>query len=469
MTLTHLLVFSAASLLIGLFFSQKEVRSWLLLVGSVLAIYWLQPSTPIRNLDFWLPTATLALTVFVWAATRPPEIEERRADLITGVVLILTVLGIALMRFLPVQLTPTRPPQTYQVLIGLLVIAALGAGLARMRNQKIDLARLFFFAIIAIFAVLKTEALTLAASKGLRALSGQSTELATAFDIRWLGFSYLAFRLLHTLRDRMTGRMPQFALHEFVTYAIFYPAFTAGPIGRIHQIVGDLQAEFSLDAARFTTAATRIVTGVFKKFALADSLALLALNAANAGQSTSTLWTWVLLYAYGFQIYFDFAGYTDIAIGIGQLVGITLPENFERPYLKSNLTAFWNAWHITLAQWFRAHYFNPLTRALRKRKYSVPAIILIGQLSTMLLIGLWHGATWNFAIWGAWHGLGLFAHNRWAAFSKGRFTNLSVGIQRVTHVGGVLLTFHFVILGWVWFALPTPALAVDVFQKLFGL
>ena len=466
MTLTHLLVFSTASLLVGLFLYQKQARNWLLLIGSVLAIYWLQPSTPIRNLDFWLPTATLALTIFAWAATRSTETEQSRADWLTGLILLASVLAVALMRFLPVQLTPTRPPQTYQVLVGLLVIIVIAFFI---HNLKVRPAKFFFIAIIAIFFVLKTGALTLTASKGLRALSGQSTALATAFDIRWLGFSYLAFRLLHTLRDRLTGRIPHLSLHDFATYAIFYPAFTAGPIGRVQQIAGDLETDFSLDATRFTAAATRIISGVFKKFALADSLALLALNAANAQQSTSALWTWVLLYAYALQIYFDFSGYTDIAIGISQLVGITLPENFEHPYLKPNLTAFWNSWHITLAQWFRAHYFNPLTRALRKRQLSVPAIILIGQLSTMLLIGLWHGVTWNFAIWGAWHGLGLFAHNRWAAFGKGRFTNLSPGMQRAANLAGVLFTFHFVVLGWVWFALPTPALAVDVFQKLFGL
>ena len=274
---------------------------------------------------------------------------------------------------------------------------------------------------------------------------------------------------MHTLRDRLTGRLPQLRLREFVTYTIFFPAFTAGPIDRIQRFVSDLEAGFRLDVEHFFAAATRIVVGVFKKFALADSLALIALNAANAQQSTSTLWTWVLLYAYALRIYFDFSGYTDIAIGIGQLVGITLPENFERPYLKSNLTAFWNAWHITLAQWFRAYFFNPLTRALRKRKFSVPVIILIGQLGTMVLIGLWHGVTWNFAIWGAWHGLGLFVHNRWADFTKGRFTNLSPTAQRAANIGDVLLTFQFVTLGWVWFALPTPSLAVAVFQKLFGL
>jgi len=98
------------------------------------------------------------------------------------------------------------------------------------------------------------------------------------------------------------------------------------------------------------------VIGLFKKFALADSLALIALNAVNAGQVKSSGWMWLILYAYAFQIYFDFSGYTDIAIGMGRWLGIRLPENFAHPYLKPNLTLFWNSWHITLAQWFRAYF-----------------------------------------------------------------------------------------------------------------
>jgi D-alanyl-lipoteichoic acid acyltransferase DltB (MBOAT superfamily) len=214
----------------------------------------------------------------------------------------------------------------------------------------------------------------------------------------------------------------------------------------------------------------RILVGIFKKFALADSLALLALNGQNAAQVASTGWTWLLLYAFALRIYFDFSGYTDIALGLGRLAGITLPENFSAPYLKTNLTAFWNSWHITLAQWFRAYVFNPFTRALRARRLPIAAIILAGQLLTMLLIGLWHGFTLNFALWGLWHGAGLFLHNRWADWSRGRPLK---GVERrpiqpLLKFGGWFLTFHYVVLGWVWFALPEFEQAVGVFKVMFG-
>ena len=180
----------------------------------------------------------------------------------------------------------------------------------------------------------------------------------------------------------------------------------------------------------------------------------------------------MLLYAYAFRIYFDFSGYTDIAIGLGKLMGFNLPENFERPYLKPNLTTFWNSWHITLAQWFRAYWFNPLTRSLRTGKWQPPmwVVILIGQVTTMFLIGLWHGLTWNFAAWGLWHALGLFVHNRWSEATKARFAGWvdHPRWQQIISILGVLITFHYVALGWVWFALPSTNLSWQVLGKLFG-
>ena len=324
-----------------------------------------------------------------------------------------------------------------------------------------------------VFLVLKNETLTLALSAWLRGTMGQSVELAQAQDISWLGFSYVAFRLFHTLRDRITGRLPDVSLREFVTYIIFFPAFTAGPIDRIQRFVGDLRQEARINSPQIVMGARRIFIGVFKKFALADSLALISLSPQNAFQTTSALWTWVALYAYSFRIYLDFSGYTDIAIGIGHLFGFNLPENFNLSYLQPNLTAFWNNWHITLTQWFRAYFFNPLTRAMRtaKRKFPMWLIILTGQLSTMVLIGLWHGISWNFIIWGVWHALGLFLHNRWTNFSRPRFSfeNRSQYLQQIANVVGVLVTFNYVAIGWLWFALPLPEQSWHVLSTIFGI
>ena len=210
--------------------------------------------------------------------------------------------------------------------------------------------------------------------------------------------------------------------------------------------------------------------GLFKKFVIADGLSMMALNATNASQIQSSGWAWVMLYAYAFQLFFDFSGYTDIAIGTARLMGIKLPENFNHPYLKPNLTQFWNNWHMTLTQWFRAYFFNPVTRALRsaRKPVSIPVIIFITQLGTMLLIGLWHGVSFNFILFGLWHGIGLFIHNRWSDWTKARFSRLPSHWQKVLNLGGMVLTFHFVALSWILFALPDPSTSWNFVRVLIG-
>jgi D-alanyl-lipoteichoic acid acyltransferase DltB (MBOAT superfamily) len=350
------------------------------------------------------------------------------------------------------------------------IVLALIASLKRYKHQ---LAWAAIVMIIGIFIVLKSGYFAERVSSGLRTITGQDASLATANDMLWLGFSFLAFRLLHVLLDFQKRRPSVYSLSEFITYALFYPAYTAGPIDRSERFAGDLRQPIATPAENTIAGTRRIVIGLFKKFVIADSLVIFSLNAQNATQTTSTFWMWVLLYAYTLRIYFDFAGYTDIALGLGRFLGIKLPENFNSPYFKPNLTSFWNSWHITLAQWFRAYFFNPLTRALRSNRRRPPTwlIILLGQLGTMLLIGLWHGITWNFAIWGLWHGAGLFINNRWSEFSRPHLANLEQKstYHRLLVFGGWFLTFQFVALGWVWFALPTINLSLEVFQVLLGL
>jgi D-alanyl-lipoteichoic acid acyltransferase DltB (MBOAT superfamily) len=162
-----------------------------------------------------------------------------------------------------------------------------------------------------------------------------------------------------------------------------------------------------------------------------------------------------------------------MAIGIGLLFGIRLPENFKRPYLRTNLAEFWQGWHVTLSDWVRFYVFSPMSRHLLRRKPRppLPLIILLAQLTTMVIIGLWHGVSWNFLIWGGWHGLGLFAHKMWSDRTRPwyRQAQRQPWQRRVWAFGGWALTFHFVVLGWVWFVLPEPTQALTFFGKLVGL
>jgi len=472
-SLLPLIIIIGLTLVISLL-THSRWRSWSLLVASILVIYWLQPSTPIRHLDFWLPTACLGLSIFGWVITSQRDAIFARTNVLAEVVIFALVLLLGAMRYLdPICcLTPTRPPELGQIFIAVAIISACSFFLSRFGQGRVGWLYGLSILILGFFVILKSEPLARLASMGLRSINAQSVSLATGLDIRWLGFSYVAFRLLHTLRDRLSGRLPGMTLQEYVIYVIFYPAFTAGPIDRIQRFVVDLHQPEKFSAERALQGGRRILMGIFSKFVLADGLALLALNSINADQVISTGWLWIMLYAYAMRIYFDFSGYTNIAIGLGHLLGIQLPENFERPYLKTNLTLFWNSWHMTLANWFRAYFFNPLTRALRSRPKSLPFpfIIFIGQLSTFILIGLWHGISWNFAIWGAWHGLGLFIHNRWSELMRSKSLSIEAHprLKGLVSVMGVVITFNYVSLGWVWFVLSKPDQSWKTLLKLFG-
>jgi len=474
MSLLNILILMGAALIIRLAFPGKR-RRWAMLVSSVLAIYWLQSALPIRQMDFWFPTATLGFIFLTWGlAAEKEQLVERRNWLATGLT-VGTVILIALTRFISLEglLTPTRPPQFYLIAVVLAIFVGLTFVLVRFFKAKGGILSFGILVLILIFILLKNPLLSMLSSIGLRQLMSQDPALAQASDLGWLGFSYVAFRLIHTLIDRMNGRLKEIRLDEILIYTIFFPAFLAGPLDRLQRFRKDLDDPQPLDAVTLNQSGRRLAVGLFRKFILADTLSFIALSAANVSQVKSAWWLWVMLAAYSFQIFLDFAGYTDIAISAGALLGFSLPENFNHPYRQPNLTLFWNNWHMTLTQWIRGYFFNPITRALRKgRKLPAPLIIIITQMSTMLVIGLWHGVTGNFVIWGAWHGLGLFIHNRWNSYAGAKLAMIKADkpwLGKMISLGGVVATFLFVSLGWVWFALPTTSLAVKTFGMLFGI
>jgi D-alanyl-lipoteichoic acid acyltransferase DltB (MBOAT superfamily) len=475
MTLTYILIFTAVALFLGLVMRNRW-RVYLLMGISALAVFLLQPALPIRGLDFWLATITLVLTVLGWILTTPSDKLREHNNLIALAILFGIVVFADLTRYLGLgwTLSATLPPKLELLMIFLaLAVLFLGATAYFKRLSPNLFLASGIVLLIGIFLILKVPSLATEVSGFIRYALGRSSANAAATDLRWLGFSYIAFRLLHTIRDRQTGRLPVVTLPEYVTYVIFFPALTAGPIDRIERFIQELRSPITLSAEDLSIAGKRLMVGLFKKFVLADSLAIIALNSVNALQTRTAGWMWVLLYAYTFQILFDFSGYTDIAIGIGRFLGFRLPENFTNPYLKPNLTQFWNSWHMTLTQWFRSYFFNPVTRFLRSSKHrlSIPAIIFITQLGTMLLIGLWHGVTWNFILWGLWHGVGLFLQNRWSEFIRPRLAGLEnrKGLNFLLTALSIIITFQYVALGWVWFALPTPGLSWQVLLKLLGM
>ena len=472
MTLAHIAAFSIGALVYG-WLLPANWRGWALMLVSVIAIYWLQPALPIRQLDYVLPTATLFITIACWLIIRPSgsfKTDDYRAFALT----IALVLGLSATRYLIPELRlTTRPPETTVVAIGLFISAGAILLLWRILRIWSHLYAAGILALVGIFIVFKFEPLTIWLGGLLRAWQGQDVNLASTLDLSWLGLSYVIFRLIHTLRDKQTGHLPELNLREYLTYVIFFPTYTAGPIDRAERFVEDYHSlAHPPTASHLTDSATRLTIGLFKKFIIADSLALIALNLTNAQQASHSAGLWVLLYAYAFRLYFDFSGYTDIAIGLGLLYGIKLPENFASPYTTNSITAFWQSWHITLSNWVRFYIFSPVSRSLLRqpRRPPLPLILLISHLLTMIVIGLWHGISWTFLIWGMWHGLGLFVHKMWSDHTRKWYVTLKQHPLRLRlwHMAGVVITFHFVLLGWVWFALPDIDIALSTFLKLFG-
>jgi D-alanyl-lipoteichoic acid acyltransferase DltB (MBOAT superfamily) len=480
MTVLQLGIFALAAIFIG---QLKKGRDLVLLGASVFVIYWLQPPQQFVSLTFWIPTATLALTVFIWLLVSTPESRAWKTNFPAALTILGVILLIDLNQFFGFEkIYMTTTPRLW--MIGVFIAAYFGfislvnrwsstssARLDRIETNKNAAHKILSATLLVIllaFIYLKTPILITKSFDFLYSLRGQEPQ--PHYVLAWLGYSYIAFRLIHTIRDHQAGRLPALTLSEYVNYVIFFPSFTAGPIDRAERFVPELRNPVALTEQDWVEAGRRFFIGLFKKFVIADALALIAINDAMVSQKMSAGWLWFFLYAYSLRIYFDFSGYTDIAIGLARVMGIRLPENFAAPYLKPNLTQFWNSWHMTLTQWFRAYFFNPITRSLRTKNVSIPVIILITQISTMTLIGLWHGVSWGFVLWGLWHGLGLFLQNRWSEFIRPRMTNpLPPQRQWILSASGIFLTFNFVSLGWLFFTLSTPALAWTALLRLFGL
>ena len=319
----------------------------------------------------------------------------------------------------------------------------------------------------------KYEPLSLSASQLLRSIQGQSPELASGSEFVWVGFSYFSFRILHIIFDRDRVKKLNLSFKEFVIYLVFPAAYIAGPLDNIFHFHNEMECVDNKEIDNdLLEGSKRLAKGLFFKFILADSLALIPLSSESVQKVQHPIWMWLIVYSYAFRIFLDFAGYTHIAIGISRFLGIKLPENFKRPYLSENMTTFWNRWHMTLTQWIRTYFFNPITRFLRSNFRNIPTwmIILFTQVSTMLLIGLWHGVSINFLIWGLWNGLGLFIHNRWSSKWQTRKNHMSDKnwINQLCRFASVFATFNFVALGWVWFALPSFSDSIEAYKLMFG-
>lgn len=282
-----------------------------------------------------------------------------------------------------------------------------------------------------------------------------TAEITQAHILLPLGISFFTFEFVHYAADLRKGKYEPGKMTDYAAFILFFPTMVAGPIKRFN----DFQPK--LDAARWSWETTlaglsRIAVGYFRKIVIADTFARLVLPPAQfTDLGLSSL---ISMLAYSIQIYNDFAGYSDIAIGSALLFGIKVPENFLQPYYAMNIADFWRRWHVSLYRWIVDYVFIPLGGSRRGL-----VLTCVNTVLALLVSGLWHGAAWHFVAWGLYHGLLLVGYRLFRiAFPEG-FAFLPAPVLRVTSWG---ITFTLVTIGWVLFLYPMETVGAALAKLL---
>jgi D-alanyl-lipoteichoic acid acyltransferase DltB (MBOAT superfamily) len=275
-----------------------------------------------------------------------------------------------------------------------------------------------------------------------------------------LALSFYGFQsLTYTIDIYRRDAQPAGSYLAYLASASFFPTTVAGPITRLSTLWPQWSKREMLTVEDGGKALFLIGLGLVKKLLIADFLAETLVNRVfDLPKLYSGAEVLAGVYGYAFQLYYDFSGYTDIAMGSALLLGITLPRNFNRPYAAQNISDFWRRWHISFSNWLRDYLYFSLP-GLRSRWKIFAYLNLV---ITMVIGGLWHGAGWTFLVWGAWHGIGLAAHRGWLALH---------GNPKLTFTSGArilcgLATFHFVLVGWVFFRASSLSTARDILYQI---
>jgi len=280
-----------------------------------------------------------------------------------------------------------------------------------------------------------------------------------------LGISFFTFQKIAFIVDAWRGRMREVRFDDFALFVLFFPQLIAGPIVHHHDFIPQLQrpAWLRFNREHFARGVLLFSAGLFCKTVIADTLAP-TVNSGFAfvfsGFHLRLVEAWCVVVAYGLQLFYDFAGYSYMALGLALLFGLVLPVNFFGPYASRSMIEFWRRWHITLSAFLRDYVYIPLggnRRGLAKQLGNV--------LITFLLAGLWHGAGWTFVLWGLWHGAALVINHLW----RHRRSGQNPAPTKWRSAGGFILTSLAVQLGWVLFRSPDLRIAKEMAVSLIGL
>ena len=277
-----------------------------------------------------------------------------------------------------------------------------------------------------------------------------------------LAISFFTFEFIHVAAEYLKGNIRRAPLTEYFAFIFFFPTMIAGPIKRYDQF-DDQFDDVRLSPNDVVEGLFRIAIGLFKKAVIADNLNTLITEIGSPEKTGNVVLLTFAILLYGFRIYLDFSGYSDIAIGSARLFSIRVPENFLHPYRQANISAFWRNWHVSLYNWLIDYVFIPLggSRVVFGR-------VLLNIMAVMLVSGIWHGAAWNFILWGAWHGVLLVIHKVYTDKVMPHL-NAKLVASRGALALSYLATMSAVWFGWMLFMWPLSSVGRYlhlVWQKL---
>lgn len=287
---------------------------------------------------------------------------------------------------------------------------------------------------------------------------GINTVFGTGFSPETLalpiGLSFYTFRNLSYIADIYIKKCPaEKDFFAFTAYASLFADMSAGPIVRYMDMRHDLHCR-QVYMSRLGEGAQRFIIGLAKKVLLADQLSVLGAQLQEYGSGMSVVTAWIFLFAYTMQIYFDFSGYSDMAAGIGKMLGFDFPENFNYPYIAKSVTEFWRRWHISLGSWFRDYVYIPLGGNRAGIAGHMRNILIV-----WCLTGIWHGAAWNFPVWGIYYGIVLILE-KYVWKEK---------LEKLPAWAANTYTMLAVMFGWVIFMNPSLDEGIGLFGALFGI
>ena len=360
----------------------------------------------------------------------------------------------------PIYLALLTASVLFNYTLGLAIVRADAAG--RVRHKK----RLLVFAIAANLGVLAYYKYANFFLDNLNTALGTAANLGEI--ILPLGISFFTFTQIAFLADAYQGKAREYSLTHYALFVTYFPHLIAGPI--LHH--GEMMPQFArpeiyrLNYDDIAAGLTIFVVGLFKKVIMADGVGgyvAPVFDAPQAGITLTFLEAWCGALAYTFQLYFDFSGYSDMAVGLSLIFGVRMPINFHSPYKAVNIIDFWRRWHMTLSRFLRDYLYFPLggNRKGPARRY-------VNLMATMLLGGLWHGAGWTFVIWGGLHGVYLIINHAWRALRSrlGHELGVSTAWGRAL---GCFVTFLVVVAGWVVFRADSVTTALAILKGMAGL